>query len=345
MSFKKTIIYPGSLASLTLFKDLLRSLKERGLLIKVGSSFLFNSLWSALLLWPFWVVLFWPVLLFKRWIRGVRTIVCGGLVDKLIITLPARLSGCRVIWLVAPKTEETSKRRSLGFLLKPLSRLALVLSWGKAVDEGLYLGKKIVLPLAHRPAEVYQEGLYRQLAKPQRRRFVVGSVLKQAKAEEYERLISAIGVAVSICPIVELVIIGEGEAHKQVQWLVRKLGLEGHVWLTGEDRRTQTWFESLDLYLVPQRELNLDELSDVLSAMSYSLPVIATKNLGLDEIIGREAGLLIDSFDNETVANAIVKLQQNEELLKDLAKQASLRVASLTEENLAQRFYEIITND
>jgi glycosyltransferase involved in cell wall biosynthesis len=198
-----------------------------------------------------------------------------------------------------------------------------------------------VLPAGTAPRE-QQSDLFRALAGHQRHRFVIGSVIDGLDKPLVERLLGALTVGLSVCSSLELVIVGEGENRKQLQWLIRKLGLASHVWLPGEGAAAR-WLEHVDVYVLPQTDPGLSEIADAILAMRYGVPVLGPAGASLGDIITAKTGALIEISDAEILARQFIRLQQDETLRKQLGVEARLHAETLTFERLLADMSNVLT--
>ncbi len=81
----------------------------------------------------------------------------------------------------------------------------------------------------------------------------------------------------------------------------------------------------------------------ILEAFSYGVPVIASNNSSLSEIVG-EAGLLINSENSDAIAEAIKKAIENNDLRDDLIKKGKRRLFDFSWEKSAEEHLKVFEN-
>lgn len=115
---------------------------------------------------------------------------------------------------------------------------------------------------------------------------------------------------------------------RQLQWLSRKFGVHAEFLGTIPHCRIHRVFRKADLFICPSQKHESFGLVNV-EAMSSGLPVVASKNGGIKEVIqhGR-SGLLINQYKNpQAFADAICSLIMNKPLylkMKQEARQIAL---------------------
>lgn len=143
-----------------------------------------------------------------------------------------------------------------------------------------------------------------------------------------DRLLEALPRIIKEIPDVALVFVGEGPHRQQLDNLVKKLGLQNHVYFIG---RTQ--FSELpkyicvgDVFAMPSRSrffgLEVEGLGIVyLEASACGLPVIAGASGGApDAVIAGETGLVVDGNNLEEIAQSCINLLKSKELRDQMGK-------------------------
>lgn len=143
--------------------------------------------------------------------------------------------------------------------------------------------------------------------------------------------------AVEAVPESTLVMIGKGgggELFEACLILTRALGLEGRITFKGVLTHADVAEEMAKARVFVQHSVTAPETGDmegkpvaIMEAMASGLPVIATHHSGIDELITHEAdGLLVDEYDIEAMAEAMIQLATNDSLVSTLGKNASDRI-------------------
>jgi glycosyltransferase involved in cell wall biosynthesis len=104
-------------------------------------------------------------------------------------------------------------------------------------------------------------------------------------------------------------------------------GVEDMFLFLGHVTNPERVLSSCNALIRPSREYN-PWGRDVLEALSFGLPVIATGTYNRF-VENRVTGFLLDEFDPKKVADCIVELLQNEQLVKHMGEQGKKRVKEL----------------
>jgi colanic acid/amylovoran biosynthesis glycosyltransferase len=144
--------------------------------------------------------------------------------------------------------------------------------------------------------------------------------------------------------------IGEGELREEVEAQIERLGLREHVLLLGRQprNRVKELLAESDVMVLPSITTPEGRQEGIpvalMEAMATELPVISTRISGIPELIDHGSnGLLVPEQNAEALANAIILLQSNPQVGRQLG--AAGRVKVLQEfhlqhntETLAQLF-------
>ncbi len=344
---KSVLVYSTLSSGNRFFADLIGELGRKAFHLTViaraqtGNGIRFRSprLPSApflvLVLLPLWRTLGLISLLMKK-AGGIEALICCGDAEKIILTPAAKLLGLNVVWLEFPDEDRAYRTGWLASLLRRASRQARVVVFSSETESALRdvlapdTRFNLVLPAARQETNRYQEDMFRRLAGGDRHRFVIGSIIDQLDKPLIERLLSALAIAKTVSAAIELVIIGEGETRKQLQWLMRKMGLERNVWLVGGAEESLQWLEHLNVYILPHERPSLDDIGGAIAAMSRAVPVLAHTSAGVSDIVNAKTGALLDMADSETLARHLLKLEQDQELCRALGREAQARTRDLT---------------
>jgi glycosyltransferase involved in cell wall biosynthesis len=118
---------------------------------------------------------------------------------------------------------------------------------------------------------------------------------------------------------------GEEDYEKQIRRLAGELNVEDIVRFTGFIDNIPEILSVLDIFVFPSHEESFGII--ILEAMAMELPVIASRNAGvLDIVIHEETGLLVPPKEPDALANAIKQLVENQDLRSRLGKAGRKRV-------------------
>lgn len=325
----KIIIINSAPAKNCLLKRAFKELEQK--------NFSFNWLTSKKpLLGQFKFLFFLLGLKFKR---RADLIICFSFNEKIIITPLARLLGLKVFWLEWPELNYRRGNKFLLALYKLNHRLAKIIVFTSYSELRLKnIGcaeSKISLIAPGAKLAAYQENIFNKLANAgranfHRKYFTVGVITALNQKQKIEAIFQAIKISRPVIANIQLIIIGEGGERKSLLWLAKKMEIDDLVWLVGEQEQLKKWLDSFDIFLASGENLSLDDYGNILEAMIAGLPVLAPRNIGLEDlIIENNTGSLIEADNSEMLSRQIIKLYQDKNRRLYLGKNGQNRAAEL----------------
>lgn len=171
---------------------------------------------------------------------------------------------------------------------------------------------------------------------PRSKKIRIISVGRLAYQKGFDRLIKVIKTIIDSGRSVELWIFGDGDQRKMLDDYIKCNFLEEYVRLWGFVENPYKYMRQCDLYVLPSRTEGFGLA--LAEAMLLGLPVISTRVSGPDKILDNgKYGVLVDN-NEEALLNAIVKLYDDEKLLKKYSDLSIARVSYFTKK---QRMKEI----
>jgi phosphatidylinositol alpha-1,6-mannosyltransferase len=143
-----------------------------------------------------------------------------------------------------------------------------------------------------------------------------------------DELIRALPKIHQTAPNASLIIVGDGPYRKDLERLVKKLGLEIFVHLTGKVSQTELskWYAAGDIFAMPCRTRmggwDVEGLGIVfLEGSATGLPAIVGDSGGaVDAVIDGETGYLVDGTNTAEIADRIAYLFANPEVAKKMGE-------------------------
>lgn len=170
---------------------------------------------------------------------------------------------------------------------------------------------------------------------------VISTVGRLVPQKDHPTLIRAFAQVLQRFPELELIIYGEGEDRKKIQYLIRSLGLEGKVRLLGRTKEVQSALLNSDLFVFPSRHEGFpNALSE---ALALGIPTIASNCLGNTDLVQHgDNGLLFPVGDVDALVHEITRLIQDRDLRKKLSHSAKESVKSYDEKTVMALWDELI---
>ena len=143
-----------------------------------------------------------------------------------------------------------------------------------------------------------------------------------------DELIRALPKIHQTAPNASLIIVGDGPYRKDLERLVKKLGLENFVHLTGKVSQTELskWYAAGDIFAMPCRTRmggwDVEGLGIVfLEGSATGLPVIVGDSGGaVDAVIDSETGYLVNGTNTAEIADRIAYLFANPDVAKKMGE-------------------------
>ncbi len=291
--------------------------------------------------------------------RGVKKVWFGAAAPLAFSSRWLRRAGAKKIIAITHGHEVWwSKLWPFSFAIKEI---------GKQVDYVTYLGEFTRLALARRISNqsklvkiapgIDTEHFRPVSAEDLREKYQIAnrptiiSVGRLVHRKGQDRLVEAMPKVISSFPNAALVFVGEGPHRKVLEQLVKKHGLEKHVFFIGKISYAELpkYICMGDVFAMPSRSrlfgLEVEGLGIVyLEASACGLPVIAGASGGApDAVLQGQTGFVVDGNNLDQIAQACVDLLASPELRRKLGE----RGRSWTKENWgwpiwSRRFNELL---
>ena len=183
---------------------------------------------------------------------------------------------------------------------------------------------------------------------------VLLTVGRLVESKGHEAVIRSLKKVVEKFPEILYCIVGSGPTEESLKIIINELGLTNTVIFAGEvdDEELPSYFHSCDVFIMTSREIKkrgeVEGFGIVfLEAGACGKPVIGSKSGGIpDAVIDGVTGILVDPFDIEEIADAIIRLLSNENLAARLGENGKKRVEEeLNIHRLAERLKEVLSDE
>jgi len=283
--------------------------------------------------------------------ENTAKIVCVADREKVIFTPLAIILRLGIVWLEMPGGNQRQFRK----LRRLFSRSVELITFTPTDAENLARDgfnkeriHNISLGVNLQSAD-RQDNLFSSLAKADKpysfyKNFTIGAWCGSGDRRRLEILLQSARSCVNLIPNFRLVVIGQDTSSGNLNWLIKKLGLERRVWLVGEQKNLLQWFDDLDLYIVLAENPGLIDLERALMAASRGLPLLGfpSENL-IDIIIKDQNGFICQNDSAAALAQEIIALESDERQRKILgANGRKLVYANFDRQKQLQRLKEII---
>jgi glycosyltransferase involved in cell wall biosynthesis len=168
-------------------------------------------------------------------------------------------------------------------------------------------------------------------------------------ARQYPRkriidLIDAFALVRAREPRARLVIIGDGPDHRALAQRIHELALSEAVQLLGalsDDAEVRAWYGRASLFCLPSEQEGFGIV--FLEAMASGLPVVTTTAAAIPEVVPQgQAGVLVPPRDPSALAEALLRLLADPELLARLREGGRVQARGYDWELVADRFLEVV---
>jgi len=268
----------------------------------------------------------------------INTLICQDAGEKCALTLPASFAGLNVLWLETPdQLHLYQKPGRKKLLLRSAKQANLIIPntlTGQLLDNCGAEGKNrtVVLPGIKTGEHEHQDDIFSNLARKDRqtfnhRFFTLITEAELDRGQDIKCLLQAVSKCLSVIPHLQLMVVGDGPERKNLIWLSQKLRIDNLVWFVGRQAHLGKWLEDSHIFAASRKHLDIPGLSAALEAAYYGVPVITCHGQGLEDfVVDRENGLLLETWDSESLAQAIIRLQQNSRFRHDLGASAQSTV-------------------
>ena len=148
------------------------------------------------------------------------------------------------------------------------------------------------------------------------------------REKNFSMLIRAMSDVVHICPDVVLIIVGDGPDKQQYESLIKRLHLQGNVFIEPWRDDLASFYKSFDLFVLPSYIEGWGRA--VIEAMAAGLPVVMT-DVGVAGEVVQDGinGIVVPVNNQKTLTAALIELCKNADTRKKYSYAAKERVLHL----------------
>jgi glycosyltransferase involved in cell wall biosynthesis len=132
---------------------------------------------------------------------------------------------------------------------------------------------------------------------------------------------------------------------KEALFDIEKAGLSEKLLLLPSDKETDSFYKSINVFFLSSREDPYPLV--VLEAATYNVPTVCFEEAGgAPEFVQSDAGFVVSYLDIRSVANVLLKYEENRELLLSHGRTAKSRVEALHQDKnlILEQFEKLIQN-
>lgn len=170
--------------------------------------------------------------------------------------------------------------------------------------------------------------------------FVALFVGKLSPYKDPLTLVEAINKVIKMDKNFHLMMIGTGDLYMEAAREIERLSLSSRVKLLGHvsEEELELCYDAADLFVLPS--LNEGFGIVLLEAMASGLPIITSDSGACSEVTGN-AGILFNQGDCLDLAEKIMELSRNEELLRKLSNEGLKRVQSFSLDATTNKYWNL----
>ncbi len=257
-------------------------------------------------------------LLKTNWPKSYDTVVMMNWPEKIFLSKLVRRLNIRLIWIEDGTVDYglLSSRCLVKLNIQSIDTKILAINQtviSSLTESGYDKDSLRLIPDCTRPGLI-QADLFQNLARHFKLRkdyFTVGAKVDWQSGNLAEVLIKALQICLDVSPHFQLVLMGNGPAHDQIKWLIKRWRLDTQVWLVGEQVQSEKWLESFSTLVLATRQPDWDDVTLATTAMAKNITVIGEPQTSLDSLLNQEYGQLVSIEDSQALATAWLGLYQN----------------------------------
>lgn len=284
------------------------------------------SLALFLIIWPLILLNLCRILIFYKIKHQINIIYCLSLTEKILLTIPAKVLGIKIIWVEHLLIENWLLLSPLKYFYVWLSKYVLIITVVNAVkDQLLKLGiKENNIKVIYNSIDVKLFPAAPSDPNKFSKEFVVGFVgrINQEKGLKY--LLLAIAKIKNIIPQIKLIIVGEGPQKNSLQMIIKDKQISEQVMFVGFQTDTAKWISHFDCLVLPSTRRETFGIV-VAEALACEKPVIVSNVGGLAEVV-EDCGYVVEPHHSSNIADALINIYKNYEQALAKARQGRARV-------------------
>ena len=291
-----------------------------------------------LLLLPFFFVYYIIYIYYLKKAKKINTLFLLGKKEKIIFTFLGKILKLKVFWIKLPGKLYIKK---INFLYKfNLMFIDKIITFNNFSKEQLMtLGvpsekiKVISLGIKFKNNQI-QSNIFETIAKEKQFKsgnkfFTVGIIAELNQYQNIDNLFNATKQCIPLIPNIQVIVVGDGSHQKNFTRMAKTMNLDHLIWFVGHQVNFQKWLHGFDILVIANSFPNLSDFGITLNAMQSGIPVVAQRNVGLEEMLGdvhKKLKTLIDIKNSKSISNKIIELNQSIAARTRLGKLSKIKV-------------------
>jgi glycosyltransferase involved in cell wall biosynthesis len=172
--------------------------------------------------------------------------------------------------------------------------------------------------------------------------FILGAIGRLEPIKSYDILIKAIALALTISKDIKLklCLVGDGSQKESLIKLSNNLGISERIFFAGQQNNPSKFYPLFNCFVISSQSEGLSLA--LLEALAFCLPIITTHNKPThDVLVNNINGLLVPPNKPTTLANAIVALAKNSELISLMSKENKKLILNYSIHNVIEKYYKL----
>ena len=157
-----------------------------------------------------------------------------------------------------------------------------------------------------------------------------------APQKNHIMMVEAFADVVKKYPTCELNLVGDGDLVESVKQRVNELGIEENVRFIGLLDMVYKKMSESDIFILPSNYEGMP--ITLIEAMTTGLPIVATAVGGVPDMIEDEKSGLLVAVSKDKIAEAIIRLLDNETLREKVSQGAMLKARDFSLEKMTQAY-------
>lgn len=156
---------------------------------------------------------------------------------------------------------------------------------------------------------------------------VIGIVCRLEPQKGIIYLLLAVRIVLAKFPNVKLEIVGDGSLLEYLEEYSKNLGISNSVKFFGKFADVIPFYKRMDVFVLPSLYEGFGIV--LLEAMASGIPIVATNVDGINEVVvDGESGILVPPKNPEAIADAVLKIIENDQLAERLIMRGYERAKS-----------------